>query len=712
VAEADSGRSETKPEFRGDIEGLRAVAIALVLLYHAQIPGFEGGYVGVDVFFVLSGFLITGILLRERQSRGTISLPGFYARRARRILPAAALVLSATVCASALLLPPLAFPDTARDAASAAVYVCNIRFGFQATDYLASQQAASPILHYWSLAVEEQFYLFWPAVVLLVCRGSGAIGRRIGLTALVVSLVSLVGCVWLTGVNAPWAFFLLPTRAWELGIGAMLATSGRWLDRLPNGFAAAAAWAGLAAVAASGVVLNDATPFPGTAALMPTIGTALVVAGGFRPSPFGPGRLLATALPRYVGRISYSLYLWHWPLLVIPAAAAMAPLPLHERVALVGVAFVLAAISQRYVEDPIRHGRFVGTRTAPSLAMAGALSVTVALSSLGLGMAAGSAPGHAAAASSALASDEAVVAQIIDSAVPATAVAATAGVAAAATSSAGLPETVDRAVPEALQPSLADARSNIPKPYWDGCHLSALQVDSPACVYGDPKGTHTIVVFGDSHALQWWPAFDQIARDNGWKLVNYTKSACTPMNALQWNTSLKRSYPECQTWTQRTLVKIAALHPDIVVVSSTRVGYIRPDGSIYSDSEALGVYRNSMGTTLRTLASMATHVVMLGDTPISQFDVPVCVSAHTNSLLACSTPVDKAVNWPWHDAIKTTAQNAGVAYVDPTYWICSSSPCPPVVGDFLVYHDNQHLTPPFARALTDRLAAGLPGFPN
>ena len=162
---------------------MRAVAVILVLLYHARIPGFPGGYVGVDVFFVLSGFLITGILLRERQSGGSISLPGFYARRARRILPASALVLLVTVAAAAIFMPPLSVPDTARDAAAAALYVSNMRFGIQATDYLASQMAASPILHYWSLGVEEQFYLFWPAIVLLVCRGSGGGAvRRIGIS--------------------------------------------------------------------------------------------------------------------------------------------------------------------------------------------------------------------------------------------------------------------------------------------------------------------------------------------------------------------------------------------------------------------------------------------------------------------------------------------------------------------------------------------------
>jgi peptidoglycan/LPS O-acetylase OafA/YrhL len=702
MADAKRPEPERKSTFRADLEGLRAVAVVLVLLYHARIPGFTGGYVGVDVFFVLSGFLITGILLRERGTTGRISLSNFYARRARRILPASALVLVVTVVAAALFMPPLTLPDTTKDAAAAALYVSNMRFGLQATDYLASQASASPILHYWSLGVEEQFYVFWPALVLLVCSRGGSVARRIGITALVVSLVSLVGCVWLTGVDAPWAFFLLPTRAWELGIGAMLAVSGSWLMRIPSRAAAALGWAGLVAVAVSGMILSDETPFPGTAALLPTLGAALVIAAGFGPSfVLAPARLLGTAIPRYIGRISYSLYLWHWPLLVIPAAAAGAPLPMRERVALVGVAFVLAAISQRYVEDPIRHGRFVGTRPSRNLAIAGALSVTVALTSLGL--AAASAPGQAAAPSSALAGDEATVAQIIDSAL-----AATSG----GSSSGGLPKTVDRPVPEALRPSLSAVKNDVAKPYRDGCHVDELSVDSPSCVYGDASGAHSIVLFGDSHALQWWPALVSIARDHGWRLLSYTKSACTPIDALEWNSYLKRSYPECQTWTEHTLSRIAALRPDIVVVSSTRIGYIRPDGSRYSDSEGLEIYEQGMETTLRAIAHVSGHVVMLGDTPISQYDPPVCVSAHPSSLLACSTPTGTAIRWPWHDAIQTAALTAGVAYVDPTYWVCSSSPCPPVVGDFLVYSDYQHITPEFALALADRLAASLPGFPQ
>jgi peptidoglycan/LPS O-acetylase OafA/YrhL len=697
-------KSEPKSAFRGDLEGLRAVAVILVLLYHAQIPGFGGGYVGVDVFFVLSGFLITGILLRERSSSGRISLPGFYARRARRILPAAALVLLVTVIAAALFMPPLSVPDTTRDAAAAALYVSNIRFALQATDYLASQQAASPILHYWSLGVEEQFYVFWPAIVLIVCRGSGSIGRRIGITALVISAVSLVAAIWMTDANAPWAFFSLPTRAWELGIGAVLSVSGAWLVRVPARVAAAVGWIGLAGVGAAGVILNDATPFPGTAALLPTLGAALVIVAGFNPGfVLAPARLLGTAIPRYIGRISYSLYLWHWPLLVIPAAAAGAPLPMTERVALVGVAFVASALSQRFIEDPIRHGRFVGVRPSRNLAMAGVLTVSVAIFSTGLGLAA-AAPTAAAASTTSYATDQATVDKIVD-----TAIADTSGGAGVA----GLPQTVDRPVPVALRPSVAKARSLLPAPYTDGCHLSTSPVYSPSCTYGKVNGAHTIVLFGDSHAAQWWPAFQNLALKRGWRFISYTKSACGPANVPLFNTGLKRIYTECQTWRDNMVTQIASLHPDVVVLSGAGTElFAHSDGTLYSAADAPAAYRTGLATTLESLLHATPHVVLLGDTPATQYDVPVCLSAHPGSILACSTPVDQALREPWREATAGAAQDAGVTYIDPTFWVCSSSPCPPTVGDFLIYRDIQHLTPPFAVALATRLGNALPGFPH
>lgn len=704
MTDSSRGEVDKRSNFRGDLEGLRAVAVVLVLLYHAQIPGFTGGYVGVDVFFVLSGFLITGILLRERSTSGAISLPGFYARRARRILPAAALVLLVTVVASALFMPPLTVPGTTKDAAAAALYASNMRFALQATDYLASQAAASPILHYWSLGVEEQFYVFWPAIVLLVCRRGGSIARRIGITALLISVVSLGLSVWMTDVNAPWAFFSLPTRAWELGIGAVLAVSGAWLARIPVRVAAVLGWAGLVAVAASGVVLNDATPFPGTAALLPTIGAALVIVAGFRPQfVLAPARLLGTAIPRYIGRISYSLYLWHWPLLIIPAAAAGVPLHLRERVALVGVAVVLSAISQRFLEDPIRHGRFVGVRPSRNLAMAGVLTLTVAVCSLGLGIVAVPAS-LAATPSSPIASDEAAVNQAIDSAMASTSAGAGAD---------SLPKTVDRPVPPALRPSIAHARMDLPLPYSDGCEIGVPQTDSPSCLYGDVSGSHTVVLFGDSHAAQWWPALQQLALKYGWRLVSYAKAGCRAADVPQWNNGTKREYTECATWRDHTLSRIADLHPDLVVVGSKdEPPLIRPDGGLYSAASAPAAYEAGLARTLKTLSHSAGHVVMLGDTPASKYDVPSCISAHRTSILTCSTPVTMALRPAWKKATEQAASDADATYVDPTFWVCPSSPCPPVIGDFLVYLDNTHLTATFAETLAARLGVALPGFPQ
>ena len=268
--------------FRPDIARLRAVAVALVVLFHAGVTQLGGGFVGVDVFFVLSGFLITGLLLRERESRGSTSLPNFYARRVRRILPAATLVLTVTIVASYQWLGFLRANVVAADGQWTALFAANLHFAIQGTQYLNQLAPPSPLQHYWSLAVEEQFYLVWPLLLLIVAKLGRPETMRARLTVVLgaIILVSFAWSVVQTSQDANTAFFSPLTRAWELAIGALLAVSVPLLLRLPARLGPWLSWIGLAGIVVSAFLLNGDTSFPGYAAALPVLGAALAVAGG------------------------------------------------------------------------------------------------------------------------------------------------------------------------------------------------------------------------------------------------------------------------------------------------------------------------------------------------------------------------------------------------------------------------------------------------
>jgi peptidoglycan/LPS O-acetylase OafA/YrhL len=328
-------------KFRPDIEGLRAVAVAAIVLFHAGVPGIGGGYIGVDVFFVISGFLITSLMMREVATTGGLSLLRFYGRRARRILPASALVLVTTILAGYHWLGFLRGDEIAADGRWAALFASNFNFAAQGVDYLQSQSAPSPLQHFWSLAVEEQFYLVWPAVVVLLIW----LGLRHA-TPLLLSLVvacSLGFSIWHTGT---WSYFSPATRAWEIGTGCLLALVADRLDRLPSPVSTALAGAGLGGIVVAALSFDDGTTYPGWAAALPVGATVLVLAGR-------GDALLGLAPLRWLGQISYSLYLWHWPVLII-GEQAFGPLPGRARSGLVLLSLALAIITYAFVENPIR----------------------------------------------------------------------------------------------------------------------------------------------------------------------------------------------------------------------------------------------------------------------------------------------------------------------------------------------------------------------
>jgi peptidoglycan/LPS O-acetylase OafA/YrhL len=713
-----------KSGFRPDLEGLRGVAVLLVLLYHARAPLVRGGFIGVDVFFVLSGFLITGIIVRELMGTGRLSLSGFYARRARRLLPAAALVLVVTMFVSAIVLPPLRVPAVADDTISAALYVSNIRFAIQATDYLGSELAPSPVLHFWSLSVEEQFYIFWPTLLAVAAgatflRGRPDAGiRRLAAVLAAVLVGSLGLSIWLTSANQPWAFFSLPTRAWELALGGLLALPGaaRWI---PARAAAPAGWIGLALIVAAGLVLNTSVAFPGVVALVPTIGAALVIAAGLAVKPAGAsrydaGRVLGLAPIRFLGLISYSLYLWHWPILALPEAVAGEALRWPVRLALVGLAIVAATATQRWVEDPIRHGRFIGLKTRRSLAMAGVLSVAVVAMTASLGFAAGA----VSSGGPSVGGDVTSVALPADP-TPTPIASETAGPAgsppegatplpATPTPAATLPPLAAAPVPADLAPPLEIAADDLPVIYADDCHLDVPSVTPGDCVFGEAGSDVTVVLFGDSHAAQWFPALERLATERGWRLVSMTKSACTTADADIWNDIVKRTYDECSRWREAALGRMAAERPDLVVVSDSRGYKAMVDGVAVPIAKVRDRWDAASGRTLERLATLARHVVVIGDTPRAHADPPVCLSANLDDATACALPFSSAVKPDSTAGEAAVAAEAGAAFIDPTPWVCRTDPCPAVIGRLLVFRDQHHLTATYARALAERLYARLP----
>ena len=465
-------------------------------------------------------------------------------------------------------------------------------------------------------------------------------------------------------------------------------------------------WAGLVLVVLAGVLLNETTPFPGVAALLPTVGSALVIASGLAVAVAaggrsgsripGPAPILALAPVRYLGRISYSLYLWHWPLLVLPAVA-LGSLPGPVRLGLVALAIVVAAASQRWVEEPIRHGRIVGTRPRRVLAIAGAATMGVAAFGLALGVMATTQLQPTGPTIGGTIEDVPLpTAVAISSAEPGTAEAASPRV------------PLDPApVPADLAPSLAAARDDNPVIYDDGCHLDHLDATLAECAYGDIDADRTVVLFGDSHAAQWFPTLERIATERGWRLVSLTKSACSPLDIPVWSGALGRPYRECDQWRAAVIERVQRERPDMVVLSSSYVYQLAIDGAASPVSRHDDVWTAGLRTTIGELADAAGSVVVVGDTVRMRDDPPVCLSDHLDNAAACATPFGSAVKADRLAADAATATDAGAIFVDPTPWMCGTEPCSPVLGRLLIYRDEHHMTATFARALAVAFADAI-----
>jgi peptidoglycan/LPS O-acetylase OafA/YrhL len=708
--------------FRPDIEGLRAIAVIAVVVYHARLFGLHGGFVGVDVFFVVSGFLITRLILGELAKTGRLSLASFWGRRARRLLAASALVVAVTALGAHLLLPPLTQRTVVTDVVAAATFTSNFVFADRLGSYFGAQlgqSTPSPLLHYWSLAVEEQFYLCWPPLLVLLTRRPRQYRRLLLATIGTVGALGFVLAAWMTPRAPSWAFFLLPTRMGELLAGALLAVVGAQVRAIPAAVRAALAWCGLAVIVVACFQFDATMPWPGTAVLVPVLATmAVIVGGSVTRLPWAPARALRVGGLQWIGRHSYALYLWHWPVLVL-AEARWGPLGWVERVVAVGVAVGLSALSFRLVEDPVRHARLLMAVPARSLALGGAMVLVMLTSGWAL---ARSIPtlhgGEAAATPELVAAAVAPAASAVVTPVPTTVAATTPAAIPTSTAATTLPPlvtsdaptgdlarlvasmqrvlataTTPAPVPSNLRPSLARARDRA-LPYTQGCVNIGVNPHLQPCLFGAAGAERTVVLYGDSHAVQWFEPLNQIAIQRGYRLVLLAKGGCPVADVVVPTPVLRHT---CPPYRDAAIAWIETNQPAVVVVSNSYTQY----------ADDAATWAAGVEATLARLAAVAPHVVIIGDNPSSRTDPPACLSGHVDDASACATARAEAVRPDRISGEVAAARAHRATFVDTTDWFCTPTTCPVVIGDLLVLRDETHLTPPMAEFLTPLLAAAL-----
>jgi peptidoglycan/LPS O-acetylase OafA/YrhL len=713
-AAPDGHRPGPRRQRRGDIQGLRAVAVLLVMLDHAGIPGLEGGYLGVDVFFVISGFLITGILVREVRRTGRVSIASFYARRARRILPAASVVLVAIVVVSSQLYGYLRINEVMTHVTWATFFAANIHSSLAGSNYFDATSFVSPVQHFWSLAVEEQFYLIWPpliALVLFTRRKAGSHPRSdssptarplrvLSITIAGLCLLSLAWSVWRTGVDPSATYYSTPARAWELGAGALLALGTTWVCRLPTWVTFAASWIGLAAVATAAATYSAATPFPGYHALLPVLGTVLILAGGIEGHRYGASVVLDRLPLRWIGDISYSLYLWHWPILVLPVVYLERDLQMRERVALMVGAIAVSALSYWFVEGPVQRAGLLSRHRLTALAMWPASVAVLVAAVIVVQQQYGQRPATAAAVVPFAAAPAVTPGQPPAKKKKASSV-VDAVRAAAGQARAGAP------LPAAMSPSLGDLWGDLPGPP-QRCVATRDATKHEICALGDTGANRTIVLFGDSHMGMWIGPLLQAAEADGWKIVPLMKFSCIPVNVTEWRSEEARPFTECDTWREWAYGEIARIKPDRIILSG-HLGVPLGDvdsGRPLPEKETGAVFADGAKSALKRLRPLSPRVDVISGTPTLDREPRDCLSGRRATMASCAAPLDPLVeerNRAWKKAAAAT----GAHWIDVVPWLCDKGTCPLVVGNLIVYRDGSHLTRTYVAALGDLLLQRL-----
>ena len=607
------------------IQGLRALAALLVTLFHAK--WISGGFIGVDIFYVISGFLITGLLLREIERTGSINFKEFYARRFKRLLPTSFFVLTITAILSWILIPGTMRTSLGRDIIAASLYVSNYLFAWWQADYQNLDATPSPVIHYWSLAVEEQFYLIWPLLILLFFTLAIKFKKKIVLTYLVatVTMLSFIFSIYQTETSPIWAFYSLPTRAWELGLGALLVLVPPINTKKFIGLI------GFILILISSFIFNETTAFPGWNAALPVLGTVLLIGSIYSWPPF-LNDVANSRLFQWLGEISYPLYLWHWPLLVLPSTYFAKPLYVYERLIAILLTVLLADLTHRFIEEPFRQKQAI---SAAIFKKAGVVTlVSVLLGTMII-----------------FTSSDKIDVSGINGAV-----------------------------------SLSQIKAR-PLVYEDGCHANYAQTKSNKCEYGDLTSSKVMVLYGDSHAAQWFPALVEIANRSGYKLISLTKSACPSVDTVRLDQGgFKMS--RCKAWRSNSITRIQQIKPDVLIMSSFQ--YFSQPPSVKDRTKW---WNDGQRKLLTEVKNSSPKLIYITDTPHPLRDIPACLANY--SISKCNT-----------SSRSENLSISGFQVIDPNSWLCARI-CPAVKDGVVTYRDASHISVDIAIALIPRLTQAL-----
>lgn len=641
--------------FRPEIHGLRAVAALLVAIYHLWFDRISGG---VDVFFVVSGFLITESLVRQAEATGRIDVLAYLVRLSKRLFPAAMLVLLFVIVGSLLWLPEVRWAETVPEIFAAALYYENWQLAFTATDYLAQDAAASPVQHYWALSIQGQFYVLWPVLVLLVAvlahRFGAGVRQGMPVALAAIFSASLMFSIFATRDDQAFAYFNTFARIWEFALGGLLALAlpflnpARWLRLI-------AGWLGLLAIVTCGMVIPG-DQFPGYAALWPTLGAVMVIVAGTGHVRHGAELLLASRPMQWFGDIAYSLYLWHWPVMILfMAGTGRDAIRSGQAIFILLLSILLAWLTTRLIENPLRfsqigkrhrwHGpAFAAICLLPVLLLVGGWQVHLDKERRMLKRFMVDNPDYPGAA---------VILTGREVAPPGE-----------------LP----------VIPPPAQARADVPEVYEQGCHQMPRNPEVLSCEFGSDDPELTVAVVGGSHAAHWLPAFRRLAEEHDWRIVSMTKSAC------RFNALFTRGHESCHDWNLALPDHLAELAPDVVFTTGT-VG----DGSKEHVPEGFILQ-------WRALGERGIPVLALRDTPRIGFNVPECVERigghatdcgwRRSHLRGLDNPIEQMESLP-----------VNVEVIDVLDYLCNGDHCPAVIGNVLVYRDGHHLTTTFARTM-------------